>query len=165
MRESSARGAWTPSQILQNALRAAAFELTLLRFKPYTKKIVKRLFHLALLLSALFGFVAQGVVMAMAPGCEMAMPRMATTQSTKAMPMVGKMACCPKTHSGKAGSKPAKNLMQNCPMMAGGFVSLAFVDTPALPAMIATSAQITDWPLAMQLANRATAPEPPPPTL
>lgn len=146
-------------------------QLTHLRWKPYARRAVKRFFHLVLLVSALFGFVAQGIAMAMAPGCDMAMPRMAAEQSAKAMPMPmstpmnGKMACCPEAHSGKADPQRAEDIMPHCPMISGCFVSLAMGSTPALPAMIPIEADIADWPLAAQLANRATAPEPPPPTL
>ena len=79
--------------------------------------------------------------------------------------MAGKMDCCPETQPGKNGSKPVKDTMPNCPMMTGCFVSLAVADEPAVSAMIAIKAVSANWPLAAQLANRETAPEPPPPTI
>ncbi|MEO7247502.1 MAG: hypothetical protein ABIW31_03530 [Novosphingobium sp.] len=140
-------------------------ELTSQQFKTYAWVIVKRFIHLALLIGALLGFLGHGVAMAMSPNCDAAMVQPARAQLAKNMSTAGTMDCGSETSSGKNGSKPVKDTMPNCPMMAGCFVSLAMGSVPAMPAMIPIKGATAYWALVTRLASRATAPEPPPPTI
>lgn len=126
---------------------------------------MKRFFHLALLIGALVGFLGQGVAMAMSPNCDAAMVQHAKVQSAKTMPTAGMMDCCPEAQSGKNGSKHDAHMMPNCPMMAGCFLSLAMGSVSAVPALIPIKGATADWAFVTRLASRATAPEPPPPTI
>lgn len=126
---------------------------------------MRKFFPLALLIGAVLGLFGHGVVLAMSPNCAAASVQSANVQTATNMPMSGQMDCCPHAATGKNGSKPAKDTMPNCQMMAGSFVSLAIGDAPAVPTMIPSKAANADWPLVAQLASRATAPELPPPTI
>ena len=140
-------------------------ELTFLGFGPYAWNIVKRFLYLALLFGALFGFFGQGVAMAMAPNCEMAVAQRDAAESAKHVPMVGTMDCCPEPKSENTASKYAKDAMPNCPMMVGCFVSLALANAPAVPAVVTIKGATGNWAPVTRLSSRATTPEPPPPTI
>ena len=125
-----------------------------------------RFLHLALLIGALFGLIGQGAAIAMSPHCAMMMDATAKTQSAKAMVMAsGQMDCCPEAAPAKHGSKPSKNMMPNCLMMTGCFISLAVGDTPALSANIKIIPVAAIWPLATQLTGLSVPPEQKPPSI
>lgn len=124
-----------------------------------------RFFHLVLLTAALFGVLGQGVALAMSPNCDAAMEQAAQAQSAKSMPMAGKMDCCPEARSDKKGFKPAKDIMPNCQMMAGCYVSLAMGSFSVVPVLIPIKGSTADRALVRRLAGRATPPVPPPPTI
>ena len=127
---------------------------------------MKRFLHLALLIGALFGFIGQSAAIAMSPHCAMMMDAPAKTQSAKVMAMAsGQMDCCPEAAAAKHGSKPSKNMMPNCLMMTGCFISLAVGDTPALSANIKIIPVAAIWPLATQLTDRSVPPEQKPPSI
>ena len=125
---------------------------------------MKRYFHLALLIGALFGLMGQSVAMAMSPNCAAVMMQPAKAEASKHRTM-GTMDCCPEAAGRKHDSKPSKEGMRGCLMMGGCFVSFALNDTPALPAVTPIKPPLFTWSLASQLVGRSTAPEPPPPTL
>ena len=125
---------------------------------------MNRYFRLALLIGALFGLIGQSVAMAMSPNCATAMMQPAKAQASKHMAM-DKMDCCPESADSNHGSKPSKDGMPGCPMMAGCFVSFALSDAPVLPAVTPIKPAPFVWSLASHLSGRSTAPEPPPPTI
>ena len=133
--------------------------------KPSAWIILKQFLRLALLIGALFGFFGQGIAMALSPNCAAAMMMLGQDKAAHAMPMASKMDCCPDAPIGKHGSKPAKDMIPNCPMMAGGHSALAFGDAPRLLEIVQINPAIPDWSIMAQLASRSTTPEPPPPTI
>ena len=136
---------------------------------------MKLLVRQFLLFGVIFGLVSQGMAFAANPcatmqmtyGLVQAMQTNGPAQAAMVMPTAGKMEGCSETGRAKMGSTPAKKSMLNCPMMAGCSVSLAaaVTDQPVVPVIMPQSAVSAVWPLIIQLASRATAPEPPPPTL
>ena len=127
---------------------------------------MNRFLHLALLIGALFGFIGQSAAIAMSPHCAMMMDATAKTQSVKVTVLAsGQMDCCPEAAPAKHDSKPSKNMMPNCLMMTGCFISLAVGDTPALSANIKLVPVAAIWPLAAQLTGRSVPPEQKPPSI
>jgi hypothetical protein len=127
---------------------------------------MKRFFHLALLIGALFGLIGQGAAIAMSPNCSAMMDMPAMAQSAKAISIAsGQMDCCPKAAPAKHDSTPSKDMMQGCLMMSGCFMSLAVDNTPALSAHVALKPVAAIWPLATQLSGRSVPPEQRPPSI
>jgi hypothetical protein len=126
---------------------------------------VKRFFHLALLIGALFGLFGQGVAMAMSPHCAAVIAQSAKAQTAANMPMSGAMDCCPDATPGKNGSKPAKDMMPDCPLMAGCFVSLTLDEAVVLSPIESIKPAAAVWSPVTLLVGRSTAPDLPPPTI
>ena len=128
---------------------------------------MKRFFHLALLIGALFGLVGQSAAIAMSPHCAMMMDAPANAQAAKAaMPMAsGEMDCCPKAAPAKHDSKSSNEMMQGCLMMSGCFMSLAVDDTPLFSSDFRLLPVAAIWPLATQLSGRSVQPEQRPPSI
>ena len=126
---------------------------------------MKRFYHLALLIGALIGLFGQSAAIAMAPHCAMMAEQMVAVQSGHGMAMTTAMDCCPHSTAAKHDSKPGKDMMPNCPMMAGCAFSLAMNDAPELSSNFAVKPAATIWPLATQLAGRTVLPGQRPPSI
>ena len=122
---------------------------------------MKRFFHLALLIGALFGFLGQSAAIAMLPTCAVMME-----QPVKVMPMAaGTMDCCPDAASGKSHWTPSKDEMPNCLAMTGCFVPLTLGDTSAFAPAPTMNTVAAHWPLVIQLSSRSVQPEQRPPSI
>lgn len=130
-------------------------------------RLMYRYLHISLLLCALFGLIGQSVAANAHLPCA-GMTSAAPTQAANAMPMAaGHMDCCPEAKVTETDPTPAKKTMPNCPMVTGCFAPLAAIvaNEAVMPVMAQHSTESAIWPLTVQLGSRATAPEPPPPTI
>jgi hypothetical protein len=126
---------------------------------------VKRFYHLALLIGALLGLFGQGVAMAMSPHCTAAIAQYAKAQTAANISLHGNMDCCPDAKTGKNDSKSAKDMMPECPMMAGCFVSLTLDEVVVFSPIKSIKPAAAVWSPVTLLVGRSTAPDLPPPTI
>lgn len=126
---------------------------------------MKRFFNLLLLITALAGLIGQSAASAMAPHCVMKAVQTIAVQSGHGKAMATAMDCCPQSAPGNHDSKPGKDMMPNCPTMAGCAITLATIDTTELSSNFARKPVATIWPLATQLTGRTLLPEQRPPSI